>query len=123
MLKQHNVYKEQEEMDQLYKWTLDTKYEDFPAELVSYVKILMLDVLGCIIGGSKEEAIPEIVNFVQEHGGAKESYLPIYGVNIQLQWSDLLWEAWPGHWILAMCICKEAIPPNMFFLHYLRLRD
>ncbi|MGB6370388.1 MAG: MmgE/PrpD family protein [Atribacterota bacterium] len=79
MLEQHNVYKEREEMDQLYKWILDTKYEDFPAELVSYAKILMLDVLGCIIGGSKEEAIPEVVSFVQEHGGAKESYLPIYG--------------------------------------------
>ena len=79
MLEQYNVYKEQEEMDQLYKWILDTKYEDFPAELVSYAKILMLDVLGCIIGGSKEEAIPEVVSFVQEHGGAKESYLPIYG--------------------------------------------
>jgi len=79
MAEQHNVSKEQEQMDRLYKWILDTKYKDFPAELVSYAKMLMLDVLGCIIGGSKEEAIPEIVNFVQEHGGAKESYLPIYG--------------------------------------------
>jgi len=79
MVEQHNVDREQKEMDRLYKWILNTKYEDFSAELVSYTKMLMLDVLGCIIGGSKEEAIPEIVNFVQEHGGVEESYLPIYG--------------------------------------------
>ena len=79
MKEKHNIDKEQEQMDQLYNWILNTKYEDFPAELVSYAKMLMLDVLGCIIGGSKEEAIPEVINFVQEHGGTKESYLPIYG--------------------------------------------
>ena len=75
----HNAIKEQGKMDLLYKWILETKYTDFPEELVSYAKTLMLDVLGCIIGGSKEEAIPEVVNFVKEHGGTKESYLPIYG--------------------------------------------
>jgi len=79
MAEQHNLDKEQEQMDQLYNWILSTKYEDFSAELVAYAKMLMLDVLGCIIGGSKEEAIPEVVDFVQKHGGTKESYLPIYG--------------------------------------------
>jgi len=79
MAEQHNVDKEQEQMDRLYHWILESEYEDFPAELVSYSKMLVLDVLGCIIGGSKEEAIPEVVSFVQEHGGTKESYLPIYG--------------------------------------------
>ena len=79
MAEQHNVNKEQEQMDQLYHWILESKYEDFPAELVAYAKMLMLDVLGCIIGGSKEEAIPEVINFVKEHGDTKESYLPIFG--------------------------------------------
>jgi len=79
MAEQHNLNKEQGQMDQLYHWILESKYEDFPVELIAYAKMLMLDVLGCIIGGSKEEAIPEVINFVKEHGDTKESYLPIFG--------------------------------------------
>ena len=76
MVYNHDSDSEQEEMDLLYEWILKTKYEDFPDELISYTKMLILDVLGCIIGGSKEEAIPEVIDFVQEHGGSKESCLP-----------------------------------------------
>jgi len=70
--------KEQNQME-LIDWIINISYDDFPIEVVEYAKTLMLDVLGCIIGGSKQEAIPEVIQFVQEHGGTKESYLPIYG--------------------------------------------
>ena len=45
MAEQHNTIKEQEQMNQLYHWILKSTYEDFPAELVTYAKTLILDVL------------------------------------------------------------------------------
>jgi 2-methylcitrate dehydratase PrpD len=66
-------------MDLVYDWIINLKYEDIPGEVVDYARLLLLDVLGCIIGGSSQEGISKIAEFVREHGGSEDSYLPFYG--------------------------------------------
>jgi 2-methylcitrate dehydratase PrpD len=70
---------EEDNMDPVYDWIINLKYEDIPGEVLDYAGLLLLDVLGCIIGGSGQDGIAKIVEFVREHGGSEESYLPLYG--------------------------------------------
>jgi 2-methylcitrate dehydratase PrpD len=72
-------YFQEDNMDVVYNWSIGLKYSDISLEVIDYSKLLLLDVMGCIIGGSGQEAIPEIVSFVKENGGSDGSYLPFYG--------------------------------------------
>ncbi|MCK4788517.1 MAG: MmgE/PrpD family protein [Desulfobacteraceae bacterium] len=68
-----------EPMEQLAQFIVETDYEDLPPGVVEYIKKLFLDTLGITIGGSLQEAIPEIVGLVKSWGGAEQSTILIYG--------------------------------------------
>lgn len=56
-----------------------TSFGDLPNEVVEFAKRHILDQMGCIIGGSAQAGIKEVVDFVKEKGGRPESLIPFYG--------------------------------------------
>ena len=56
------------------------KYEDLPPELVDFLKRRLLDTLACWVAGSKQQGIPEVVEYARECGGAPQSTVLVYGV-------------------------------------------
>ncbi len=56
----------------------ETAYDDLPHDVTDFAKMHILDQMGCIIGGSSQLGIPEVVNFVKDKGGKEESLIPFY---------------------------------------------
>jgi len=63
----------------LAHFVVETRCDDIPASVVEFAKRLAIDTLAVTIGGSSQEAIPELVDYVRECGGKEESHLPFYG--------------------------------------------
>ncbi|MET9327585.1 MmgE/PrpD family protein [Tsukamurella sp. NPDC003166] len=68
-----------EPMPALVRMILDTRYEDLPESVLRHARYTLLDGMGVMIGGSGMDGIPEIVELVQEKGGAPQTPLPFYG--------------------------------------------
>jgi len=66
-------------LERLARFVVETRFEDIDARTVEFAKRLMIDTLGVTIGGSAQEAIPEVVDYVRAMGGAAESWLPFHG--------------------------------------------
>lgn len=63
----------------LARMTVNLKYEDLPQEVIDFAKVLILDTIGCMIGGNKVHPIPLIVEHIQKKGGIEEAYIPFFG--------------------------------------------
>ncbi len=63
----------------LARFVTETDFEDLPQEIVDFSKKHILDTFACMIGGSTQGTIPEIVGIVKEMGGKEESYIPLWG--------------------------------------------
>ncbi|MGE0385602.1 MAG: MmgE/PrpD family protein [Gammaproteobacteria bacterium] len=69
----------EEPLEALTRFVLETRYEDIAPEVIEFAKRLFIDVLGVTIGGSSQESIPELVDYVRYLGGRPDSMLPFYG--------------------------------------------
>lgn len=68
-----------EPMETLARFVVETRFEDLSLQAVEFAKRLAIDTLAVTIGGSAQEAMPELVDYVKEMGGKEESHLPFYG--------------------------------------------
>ena len=71
--------KQEEPLATLARFVVETRFEDLSHDVVEFAKRLAIDALAVTIGGSAQEAMPELVDYVQELGGKPESHLPFYG--------------------------------------------
>jgi 2-methylcitrate dehydratase PrpD len=55
--------------EQLARFLVETKYDNIPEEAVLRAKDIMLDTLGVIIAGSREEAAKTMISFIDTLGG------------------------------------------------------
>ncbi|MFC1669623.1 MmgE/PrpD family protein [Spirochaetota bacterium] len=58
---------------ELAKYAIDLKFEDLPQEVIHQTKRVMLDTIGCAIGGYSSDASQMIQKTVTELGGKEES--------------------------------------------------
>jgi 2-methylcitrate dehydratase PrpD len=63
----------------LARFVVETQFEDLAPDVVDFAKRLATDVLAVTMGGSAQEAMPELVDYVREMGGKPEIPLPFYG--------------------------------------------
>ncbi len=66
-------------MNTLCRMTTELEYDDIPKEVVEFAKDLILDTLGCMIGGHGQHPLPAIAKHVQEKGGVGEAYVLFHG--------------------------------------------
>jgi 2-methylcitrate dehydratase len=58
---------------EMARYTLDLTYQDLPPDLIHQTKRVLLDTLGCAIGGSDSEASQAIEAFLRESGHPEEA--------------------------------------------------
>jgi len=63
----------------LCRFAVETGYDGLPPDLVSFAKRHILDTMGVTIGGSSQEGISAVVDFVKDQGGKEESSIPFFG--------------------------------------------
>lgn len=63
----------------LANWIVGLKWGDIPRDVIDYAKILILDTLGCMFGGSAQDSNKAALRFVRSMGGAPESTVVNYG--------------------------------------------
>ena len=71
--------REHDPMSTLCKMVVDTRYEDLPADVITYAKHCIMDIMAVTIGGSAMEGIPAVVDLVKDKGGKPQSVIPFYG--------------------------------------------
>ncbi len=63
----------------LSRFVVETGHDRLPSDVVEFAKRHILDTVAVTIGGSSQEGIPAIVEFVRDQGGRPDSFLPFYG--------------------------------------------
>jgi aconitate decarboxylase len=63
----------------LAAWITSLKWGDIPAEIIDYAKILILDTLGCMLGGSIQESNKAALRYVRAMGGTPQATVVNYG--------------------------------------------
>jgi 2-methylcitrate dehydratase PrpD len=58
------------------------RYEAIGEETVHWAKTRILDILGCIVAGTKAQGSRELVDLVLEWGGKKEAQILVYGEKV-----------------------------------------
>jgi 2-methylcitrate dehydratase PrpD len=56
--------------EQLVNFVMETSYDDMPEGVVSVTKNLILDCLGAMLFGGREEASQMVVRYARASGGA-----------------------------------------------------
>lgn len=67
-------------IEQLVKNIMATRFEKFDDTLVERVKLRIIDIVGCMIGGAAGAGNRELVDLVIDWGGKKEATILTYGV-------------------------------------------
>ena len=67
------------ETTDLAKWIVELKWVDIPEDVIDYAKVLILDILGCMLGGSIQDSNKAALRFVRSVGGTPESTVVNYG--------------------------------------------
>lgn len=57
--------------------TTELEYDDIPAEVIELAKELILDTVGCMIGGHGQHPLPELAHHLQKKGGVEEAYIMV----------------------------------------------
>lgn len=57
----------------------EATFEEIPSEVIAYDKLIILDTIGAMLGGSGMDGIPQVVELVRENGGKPESNIILYG--------------------------------------------
>ena len=63
----------------LCRMVSELEYDDIPEDVKQLAKELILDTIGCMIGGHGQFPLPEIAKHVQKKGGVEESYVMFHG--------------------------------------------
>jgi 2-methylcitrate dehydratase PrpD len=63
----------------LARWIVGLKWGDIPQDVIDYAKILILDTLGCMLGGSIQDSNKAALRFVRAMGGLPDSTVVNYG--------------------------------------------
>ena len=63
----------------LAEFIVNHKYDDLPKETTSKVKEYIIDVVGCIVGASREPQAEIVVDVMKEMGGSSESSVFAHG--------------------------------------------
>ena len=63
----------------LARWIVGLKWGDIPQDVIDYAKILILDTLGCMLGGSIQDSNTAALRFVRAMGGLPDSTVVNYG--------------------------------------------
>lgn len=63
----------------LSRMDIECTYDDLPKEVQDFAKVLILDTIGCMVGGHCKHPIPLLAKHYQEMGGKPESYIPFFG--------------------------------------------
>lgn len=66
--------------DELVSNILETRFEDFPKDVVEHAKNEVIDVVGCIVGGANATGCSMILDLISEWGGSEESTILVHGV-------------------------------------------
>lgn len=66
-------------MNTLCRMTHELEYQDIPPEVIEFAKELILDTIGCMIGGHGQHPLPEIAHHLQKQGGVGEAYIMFHG--------------------------------------------
>lgn len=67
-------------MEELVRNILEIRFESFDQETVEQAKYRIIDVIGCLIGGSNAPGCKMMVDLVKKWGGEKKSTILVYGV-------------------------------------------
>jgi 2-methylcitrate dehydratase PrpD len=67
---------------ELATYAVETKYEDYPQEVIDKVKIFILDSIGCMFGGCQTNLGEAIVNPIRSMGGSEEATIVGGGVKV-----------------------------------------
>src|SRR3546814_16062283 len=54
----------------LARWETQTRYEDLPSDVVAGMKLLVRTILGTAVAGSSADGCGEVIEQVQQWGGA-----------------------------------------------------
>jgi 2-methylcitrate dehydratase PrpD len=63
----------------LAEFIVNCRYEDLPKETIAKVKEYIIDVVGCIVGGSQEHQAELLLEVMKQMGGAPESSVFAHG--------------------------------------------
>jgi len=67
------------ETKDLASWIIGLRWGDIPGTVVDYAKILILDTLGCMLGGSIQESNKAALRYVRAMGGTSQASIVNYG--------------------------------------------
>ncbi len=68
-----------DETKKLASWIVDLAWGDIPAQVVDSAKILLLDTVGCMLGGSIQESNRAALRYVRAMGGVPQATVVNYG--------------------------------------------
>ncbi len=63
----------------LANWIVDLKWGDIPAQIIDYAKVLILDTVGCMLGGSIQESNRAALRYMRAMGGTPQATVVNYG--------------------------------------------
>ncbi len=66
--------------DELVRNLLETRFENFPREVVELAREAVIDIIGCVVGGANDTGCPMILDLIREWGGKEESTVLVHGV-------------------------------------------
>jgi 2-methylcitrate dehydratase PrpD len=84
-------------IEKLANNVVETRFENFDQETLDNAKTRILDVVGCVIGGSYDQGNPELVNLIRSNGGAQEATVLVYGTRVPV-----------GNAALANCVMARS---------------
>jgi 2-methylcitrate dehydratase len=67
------------ETKDLASWIVDLKLGDIPAQVIDYAKLLLLDTVGCMLGGSLQESNRAALRYMRAMGGSPQATVVNYG--------------------------------------------
>jgi len=70
--------------EKLSNFIIQTRFEDFPEEVIETGKTCFLDWIGVALGGMKDPSIKILVDHVQETGGKKQASILGYGRKVDI---------------------------------------
>lgn len=66
--------------EELVSNIMETRFEVFPKDTIERAKDIVIDVIGCSIGGANAPGCPAMVDLIKEGGGKEESTVLAHGV-------------------------------------------
>jgi 2-methylcitrate dehydratase PrpD len=67
---------------ELARYAVETQYEDYPAHVIEAVKLLILDSIGCMLGGAQTKLGRAMVAPIKGMGGAPEATMVGGGIKV-----------------------------------------